>query len=91
LIRLADMADVGAMDKNLIDEASRRIPGEQASVGRGSNPAANPGQNDRFSDGFPTKEPVDACLSAQPGETTDAQNTIESKNDPPSHGFLPGC
>jgi hypothetical protein len=83
------MADVEGMDENLIDEASRRIPGEQASVGRGSNPAANPGQNDRFSDGFPTKEPVDACLSAKPGETTDPQNPMKSTIDPPSAGLPP--
>jgi hypothetical protein len=66
LIRLADMADVGGMDENLIDEASHRISGEPISVGRGSSPSANPGQNDSFSDGFLTKTPVDASTADPP-------------------------
>jgi hypothetical protein len=36
-----------------------------------------------FPDGFLTKSLVDACHSGQPGETTDPQNPMKSRNDRP--------
>lgn len=77
------------MDEKVTSNVKHRIPGRAAVPGQGSNPFANPGQNVGFSDGFLTKSPVDACHSGQPGETTDPQNPMKSKDDPQSKGLPP--
>jgi hypothetical protein len=77
------------MDEKLTSKASHRISGKLASGGRCSNSSAHPGQNDGISDGFLPMTPVDTCHSGQPGKTTDPQNPMKSKNDPPSEGFPP--
>ncbi len=92
---IPDVPDVFKGRRLLLDwdrmtsNAKHRIPGRVAVPGQGSNPFANPGQNVGFSDGFLTKSPVDVCHSGQPGETTDPQTPMKSKDDPQSKGLPP--
>ena len=75
------------MDENLTNQTRHRISGKPVSSGRVSNPSAHPEQNGGFSDGFPTKSPVDACHFGQPGKSSDPKNPMKSIDYPPSEGY----
>jgi hypothetical protein len=77
------------MDANLTSKDNHRISGTAVSVGRLSNPSAQPGHNGGFSDGFPTKSPVVTCHSGQPGKSSNPKNPMKSQAAPPCKGFPP--